>query len=222
MHQSVERLTCSLSAVGGYIMRVRARLGELNALTPENEKRLEALRARMREEGNRLLKEKFKLTRDLPESIGSIAKISESGQEVTVVSTVIPKKEDLSSAVRVQRDGVDKALTLWKAEDLAGANQTLTDELQNMQEPRKKAGLLLMRARILHESGDDAQAVKDFGEARKLDPNNPMIDILIAQQQYESGDLAGAQKTLKDHIAANPGNKPASVNIWNPLQIPMT
>jgi len=156
----------------------------------------------------------------VPQPVGWVTKETHEGQEVTAVSFIPPADPaEAPASVEVQQHAGDKALILWKANDLEGAKSALMDEVQNASDPRAKANAMMMLAQILHESGDDAEAVNKLNEALQLDPKNPLLDLLIAKEKYDTGDQAGAEEVLKKYVALHPEN-PAAAKLLADLQRP--
>lgn len=145
-----------------------------------------------------------------PQPVGWVTNGTKDGQDVTAVSFVPPKEEDSSSPVRLERNAGDNAVVLWKAGDLEGAKQSLTDQIQKTSDPPARANLMMMLAQILHENGEDAEAIKTLNEALSIDPTNPMLHLLIAKERYDSGDLAGSEEALRKYLTLDPKNEAAA------------
>ena len=108
---------------------------------------------------------------------------------------------------RLGKDLEDQALILWKAKDLEGAEAAyLRLENRFQGDPEMVAKMKLLRARVLHEKGDEAAAVVLLNDGALLDPDNPLLTMMLAESLEKSGDRQGAIAALRKVLAMHPDN----------------
>jgi cytochrome c-type biogenesis protein CcmH/NrfG len=154
-----------------------------------------------------------KIEAPMPRPMAGV-KIEEiGGQKVTTVTVATGAgTEGSAPAVRLQRSPEQDALLLWKAEDLAGAEQALRKLIESAAgDVRYAASLHAWLAQILHEKGDNSGAIKELNEAARLAPDLPIFQLLSAKSMVESGDLPGAEAALRKCLALDPNNQGAAL-----------
>jgi tetratricopeptide (TPR) repeat protein len=153
-----------------------------------------------------------KIEAPMPRPMAAVKSEEIGGQKVTTVTVSTGAgSEGSAPAVRLQRSPEQRAVLLWKAEDLTGTEQTLRKLIESAGgDVRYAASLHAWLAQILHEKGDDAGAIKELNEAARLAPDLPIFQLLSAMTMAESGDLPGAEAALRKYLALDPNNQGAT------------
>lgn len=214
------RLAAALSAMGGVRLRAASEWYEINQDTSVVDLRPSRLVRPPAQENTALVAKILRLPADVPvpQPVGWVNHETRDGQDITAVSIVPPEDlRDAPAAVQLQQDSGDKMLTLWKANDLDGAIKALAEKLRQASDPRAKASLMMMAAQLLHEKGEEAEAIKYLNEAAGIDPTNPMVHLLIAKDESASGNSRGAQEALQKYVSLDPGNQ-AAARLLNELR----
>ena len=150
-----------------------------------------------------------KIEAPMPKPMAGVKTEEVGGQKVTTVTVATgTSAEGSAPAVRLHRSPEQDAVLLWKAEDLAGAEQALRKLIESATgDVRYAASLHAWLAQILHEKGDNAGAIKELNEAVRLAPDLPIFQLLSAMAMVESGDLSGAEAALRKYLALDPHNR---------------
>ncbi|MBI5436103.1 MAG: tetratricopeptide repeat protein [Nitrosomonadales bacterium] len=153
-----------------------------------------------------------KIEAPMPRPMAEVKSEESGGQKVTTVTVAVGAgTEGAAPAVQMQRSPEDEAVRLWKAEDLAGAEQAYRKLIEAAAgDVRYAASLRALLAQVLHEKGDDAGAIKELNEAVRLAPDLPILQLLYAQTMVQSGDLPGAEAALRKYLALDPDNQAAA------------
>ena len=153
-----------------------------------------------------------KIEAPMPRPMAGVKSEEIGGQKVTTVTVATGAgAEGSAPVVKLQRSPEQDAVLLWKAEDLAGAEQALRKLIESAAgDERYAASLHAWLAQILHEKGDDAGAIKELNEAVRLAPGLPIFQLLCAKSMVESGDLSGAEAALIKSLALDPNNQAAA------------
>ena len=149
----------------------------------------------------------------MPRPMAEVKSEEIGGQKVTTVTVATGAgAEGSAPAVQVTRStGEEEVLRLWKAEDLAGAEQALRKLIESAAgDVRYAASLHAWLAQVLHEKGDDAGAIKERNEAARLAPDLLIFKVLAVKSMVESGDLPGAEAALRKYLELDPTNQAAA------------
>ncbi len=153
-----------------------------------------------------------KIEAPMPQPMAEVKSEEIGGQKVTTVTVAMGAgTEGPAPAMKVQRSPEEEALRVWKAEDLAGAEQAYRKLIESAAgDVRYAASLRALLAQVLHEKGDDAAAIKELSEAVRLAPDLPILQLLYAQGMVQGGDLPGAEAALRKYLALDPDNQAAA------------
>jgi hypothetical protein len=138
------------------------------------------------------------------------------GQNVTAVTFIPSRLSTNGTDSWLQNSPGDRALALWKADDLIGAEQAYRQRLSKCgPDSGCQAALGALIAEILREEGDDAAASKALEDAVQLDSSSPVIRLLLCKNLADHGDAAGARSCLEHYMTLDPGNKAAAQILAN-------
>jgi tetratricopeptide (TPR) repeat protein len=152
-----------------------------------------------------------KIDAPVPRPLGEVTSGTAGGRKVTTVTISTASGTSGTSSVRLRRSPEEQAAFLWKSDDLAGAEQAYRKLIESCSgDVRYCASLRMILAQVLHEKGDHAAAIKELNEAVRVAPDLPLVQLLYAKVLFESGDLRGAEETLKRYLALDPNNKAAA------------
>ena len=148
-----------------------------------------------------------------PRLLAEVSTSEVDGRQVTTVTVAAnaPSERGPAPGVRAQRLADEEAVLLWKADDLAGAAEALRGQIEAAAgDPVLQASLRAQLARVLHQMGDEASALRELKLAQQLDPHSRIFDLLLAELDEQSGDLAGAREALQRYLKNDPSNQAAA------------
>jgi tetratricopeptide (TPR) repeat protein len=140
--------------------------------------------------------------------IGWVKSTSIKGQDLQVVS-LTPGAAASAGQLQLSRSSDQSAASLSATNNLAAEAGEYRRLIAATSDPTIQAGYRLGLARVLHEQGDDAAAIKEVRQAQSLAPNHPGLLVLAAEAQLKSGDTKGAIDSLRRYVALAPYNWPA-------------
>lgn len=141
----------------------------------------------------------------LPQAAAWAGSATVDGHQVNTLS--VGATQDVRAVT--PQNGVEKALALWKSEDLNGAEQKCRELLQQTSDPRQKAALKMLLFGVLEEKGDTGGALKQAADAHVLDPDNPKAYLIYIKALSDNGDVRGAAAEMTKYVALDPNNKSA-------------
>ena len=117
-------------------------------------------------------------------------------------------------AINVGDKPADAYIALARIQIAAGDHARATESLRSaraLQPDNAQAAFDL--ASLYHLKRDFPQAMRVMGEIERKWPKLPRTSVLKAQIQYDMNDLAGARRTLRARLAAEPRDVGAALNI---------
>jgi tetratricopeptide (TPR) repeat protein len=103
-----------------------------------------------------------------------------------------------------------RAMRLGKQGDAASACARMAECLPACGD---NPGFLLAYATMLRMAGQTEEARQVADRARRLDPGNPRMELLLAEILAETGDPAGATEILRASLASHPLHFPSLVRL---------